>query len=155
VDALPLDPDAYALELARGVLDHRHEIDHVLARYARKWPIERMAVIDRTVLRLGILELATKADVPTGALLSESVELGGRFGSTDDTSRFVNGVLAAVAEEVRGARPWTPSVVVFDMDGVIRHWEPEWVLEQEERLGLDPGVVSAAAFADPGFADVT
>lgn len=157
VEALPLTPDAYALELARGVTDHQIELDRILARFsAAKWPIERMAVTDRTVLRLGAFELATKADVPAGAALSEAVELGGRYGSTDDTSRFVNGILAAVADEVRGSRTWTPiDVVVFDMDGVIRHWLPELIEDEEERLGLPAGVIAAAAFADPGFRDVT
>lgn len=157
VDALPLTPDAYALELARGVIDHQIELDAVLGRYAdAKWPVERMAVTDRTVLRVGLFELATKVDVPTGAVLSEAVELGGQYGSTDDTSRFVNGILAAVADEVREGRPWTPiDVVVFDMDGVIRHWLPEYIEAEEERLGLPTGVISEAAFADPGFRDVT
>lgn len=157
VDALPLTPDAYALELARGVIDHQIELDAVLRRYAdAKWPVERMAVTDRTVLRVGLFELATKHDIPTGAALSEAVELGGQYGSTDDTSRFVNGILAAVADEVRGTRAWTPiDVVVFDMDGVIRHWLPEFIEAEEERLGLPTGVISAAAFADPGFHDVT
>ncbi len=156
VEALPLTPDAYALELARGVCDHQIELDRILARHARKWPVDRMAVTDRSVLRLGIFELATKGDVPTGAVLSEAVELGAQYGSTDDTSRFVNGILAAVSDEVRGARPWTPiDVVVFDMDGVIRHWDPAFIADAEERLGLPPGVTEAAAFAEPGFGEVT
>lgn len=156
VAALPLTPDAYALELARGVSDHQIEIDRVLARHAKKWSISRMAVTDRSVLRLGIFELATQRDIPTGAALSEAVELGAQYGSTDDTSRFVNGILAAVVDEVRGTQPWTPiDVVVFDMDGVIRHWLPEYLEEAEERLGLVAGAISAAAFADPGFRDVT
>lgn len=157
VEALPLTPDSYALELARGVTDHQIELDRVLSRHADpKWPIERLAVTDRTVLRLGTFELATKTDIPTGAALSEAVELGARYGSTDDTSRFVNGVLAAVSKEVRGSRTWAPiDVVVFDMDGVIRHWLPEYIEDAEERLGLPTGVISAAAFVDPGFREVT
>ncbi len=153
VAELPLRPDAYALELAYGVADHRIELDQVLGRYARKWPVSRMAVTDRTVLRLGAFELATQTEVPTGAVLSEAVELGGRYGSTDDTSKFVNGLLAAVADEVRGDdRPWMPiEAVVFDMDGVIRHWLPEFITDAEARLGLPEGVISSVAFAQPLF----
>ncbi len=152
---LPLVPDSYALELAQGVEDHRIELDALLGRYARRWPVARMAVTDRTVLRLGAFELATQADVPTGAALSEAVDLAGRYGSTDDTSKFVNGILAAVADEVRGDdRPWRPiDVVVFDMDGVIRHWVPEYLAEAEERLGLDAGSIAAVAFSQPLFRD--
>jgi transcription antitermination factor NusB len=154
---LPLTPDAYALELAHGVTDHRIELDALLGRYARRWPVARMAVTDRTVLRIGALELATKLEIPTGAALSEAVELGARYGSTDDTSKFVNGVLASVGEDVRGgardgARPWVPvDTVVFDMDGVIRHWVPEYLADAEQRLGLVPGAIGRAAFAEPLF----
>lgn len=156
IASLPLTPDAYAMELALGVTDHRIELDLLLGRYARRWQVSRMAVTDRTVLRLGAFELATQADVPEGAALSEAVELGGRYGSTDDTSKFVNGILAAVAAEVRdGARPWRPvDTVVFDLDGVIRHWLPEYLAEAEERLGLDAGVIASAAFAHPTYAEV-
>lgn len=153
VGALPLQPDAYALELAYGVADHQIELDALLGRYAQRWPVARMAATDRTVLRLGAFELATQLDVPRGAVLSEAVELGSRYGSTDDTSRFVNGILAAVADEVRdGVRPWVPiDAVVFDMDGVIRHWLPEYLDEAEERLGLEGGSLAAVAFAEPDF----
>lgn len=154
VDALPLTPDAYALELARGVSDHQIELDRILSRHARRWPVDRMAVTDRSVLRIGVFELATKLDVPTGAALSEAVELGGQYGSTDDTSRFVNGILAAVADEVRGTRTWTPiETVVFDLDGVIRHWPEDQLADAEARLGLPTGAIAAAAFADPRFGD--
>lgn len=155
VAALPLTPDAYAMELALGVTDHRIELDQLLGRYARRWPVSRMAVTDRTVLRLGAFELAIQIDIPAGAALSEAVELGGRYGSTDDTSKFVNGLLAAVADEVRdGDRPWRPiDTVVFDMDGVIRHWLPDHVADAEARLGLEAGAISGAAFADPVYGD--
>lgn len=154
---LAVDPDAYAEELARGAWVHAVELDAVLGRFARDWDVARMAVTDRIVLRLGVLELAVQADVPTGVVLSEAVELASRYGSTDDTSRFVNGILAAVADEVRdGDRPWTPiDVVVFDMDGVLRHWDVESLRDAEARLGLPPGVVGAAAFASPRFGDAT
>ena len=93
---------------------------------------------------------------PTGAALAEAVELGGLYGSSDDTSRFVNGVLAAVADEVRETRPWKPvECVVLDMDGVIRHWLPEYHGEVEARFGLEDGLLWRTAFSDPGFRDVT
>ena len=85
------------------------------------------------------------------------MELGGRYGSTDDTSKFVNGILAAVAQEVRGGdRPWVPvDTVVFDMDGVIRHWSGDFLREAEERLGLPAGCIAEAAFAEPLFHEAT
>lgn len=153
VAELPLRPDAYALELAYGVADHQIEIDRVLDRYATSWPVARMAWMDRMVLRVGTLELATQLDVPTGVCLSEAVELGARYGSTDDTSRFVNGILANVAREVRdGDRAWTPiDTVVFDMDGVIRHWTGDRIRAFEQDHDLPDGSVTTAAFSQPLF----
>lgn len=155
VAALPLDPDPYALELAVGVTDHRIELDRVLARYAKGWNVSRMAVMDRTVMRLGAFELATKLDVPTGAALSEAVDLAGQYGSTDETSKYANGVLASVATEVRGGdRPWMPiDTVVFDLDGVIRHWDDGTTDASAQELGVAAGAIAAAAFAEPRFGD--
>lgn len=151
VQGLPIRPDEYAIELATGVADHRIEIDHVLDRYSHRWPVSRMAAMDRAVLQVGVLELAVHLDVPTGACLSEAVELGGRYGSTDDTPTFVNGILAKVADEVRdGPRPWRPiDVVVFDMDGVIRHWTGQAMRDFEQDHDLPAGTVAAAAFSEP------
>jgi N utilization substance protein B len=59
-----------------------------------------MPVIDRAVLRIGVFELVHRPDVPTAVVLSEAVDLATRF-STDDSGRFVNGLLARIAEEVR------------------------------------------------------
>lgn len=155
VAALPLRPDAYAMELASGVADHQIEIDHVLNRYANRWPVKRMAAMDRMVLRLGVFELATQLDVPPGVCLSEAVELGGRYGSTDDTSKFVNGILAKVALEVRdGDRPWVPiEVVVLDMDGVIRHWAGQTIGAFQEAHGLPADAVGSIAFGEPLYGD--
>jgi putative hydrolase of the HAD superfamily len=155
VRALPIPPDQYAVELAAGVADHRQEIDHVLGRWSSRWPVSRMAAMDRMVLRLGVLELAVHQDVPTGVCLSEAVELASRYGSTDDTPKFVNGILAKVADEVRdGVRPWRPiDVVVFDMDGVVRHWVGETIRAFEERQGLEAGAVASIAFSQPLYDD--
>ncbi len=95
-----LAPPPYAAVLLDGVHEHLDEIDAVLRRYARDWPLERMAVIDRNVLRLGVYEFAHRPDVPTSAVLTEAVELASRY-STEESGRFVNGVLAKIAAELR------------------------------------------------------
>ena len=105
---LPLEPDPFAADLVIGVCDHQGEIDALIERFAIDWAIDRMPVIDRTVLRMGTYELLHRADVPTGAILSEAVELAKRY-STEESGRFVNGVLGAVAAEVRPTSSPTPS----------------------------------------------
>ena len=100
VVALPVDPDRYALELIRTVEDRREEIDTLIGRAAVGWELRRMAVVDRNVLRLALAELLASPDVPTAVVLDEAVELATAY-STEDSGRFVNGVLSAVAAEVR------------------------------------------------------
>ena len=95
-----LAPPPYAEVLLTGVADHLDEIDALLRRVARDWALERMPIIDRSVLRLAAYELAHRPDVPTGAVLSEAVDLASRY-STADSGRFVNGVLARLASELR------------------------------------------------------
>lgn len=99
LDGLPVAPEAFAAELVVGVSDHQSGIDRAIDARSVGWPLERMPAIDRALLRLGIYEL-TETDVPTGAAISEAVELAKRY-STDDSHKFINGILAAVAAEAR------------------------------------------------------
>ena len=100
IKELPLEPDPFAADLVIGVCDHQHAIDTLIERFAIDWAIDRMPVIDRTVLRMGTYELLHREDVPTGVILSEAVELAKRY-STEESGRFVNGVLGAIAADVR------------------------------------------------------
>jgi transcription antitermination protein NusB len=97
---LPVPPDPFAGDLVAGVGAHLDKIDERIRRFARGWALERMPVVDRTILRMAIYELRHRPDVPTAAVISEAVELAKRY-STDDSGRFVNGMLSAIAEEVR------------------------------------------------------
>lgn len=93
--------DRYAEELVGGVHEHGAEIDSLIAELApRGWTPQRMATLDRTILQLSIYELAHRDDVPTGVILSEAVELAETYG-TDDSPRFVNGLLAEAARRLR------------------------------------------------------
>ncbi|MGK2958929.1 MAG: transcription antitermination factor NusB [Acidimicrobiales bacterium] len=98
--ALPLEPEAFVVDLVAGVGKYKDEIDALLTRYAKGWTLERMPVVDRTLLRIGVYELAHRPDIPLGATISEAVELAKRY-STDDSGKFINGMLARIAEELR------------------------------------------------------
>ena len=100
LDELMMPPDPYAVSLVRAVEGRRAEIDALIGTAAIGWEIDRMAVVDRTVLRLAVAELLDCPDVPTPVILNEAVELASAY-STDDSGRFVNGVLATVAAQVR------------------------------------------------------
>ncbi|HWL36501.1 MAG TPA: transcription antitermination factor NusB [Frankiaceae bacterium] len=89
----------YAVTLVEGVVAHRERIDAVLSALAGDWPLERMPAVDRNVLRIGTYELLFRADeIPEGVAISEAVELATAL-STDDSPKFVNGVLARVAAD--------------------------------------------------------
>jgi len=102
--ALPVPADPFAVVVVEGVEAHRDELDALIARFARGWRLERMPLLDLTVLRMAAFELAHRPEVPTPAVISEAVELAKKF-STDNSGRFVNGVLAAIATEVRPSAP--------------------------------------------------
>jgi N utilization substance protein B len=98
---LPLAPDPLAVELARGADAHRDRIDPLLARLvAPAWSLERLAAVDRAILRIGAYELFEVHDRSQALVINEAVLLARRFGS-DDSPRFVNGVLSSVAAEAR------------------------------------------------------
>lgn len=88
---------AYARRLIEGVQEHHADIDALIVRYADRWAIERMPVVDRTLLRIAIFELLWSADVPVPVAINEAVELAKEL-STDDSGRFINGLLGRIAE---------------------------------------------------------
>lgn len=93
-------PDRYTVELVSGVSQDRERLDTIIGDYAEGWTIARMPVMDVVVLRIATYELTSRGDIPRGVVLSEAVDLASRYG-TDDSPRFVNGVLAAIAADVR------------------------------------------------------
>jgi len=82
----------YAETLAAGVVEHRDRIDELIREQATNWRIERMPVVDRTVLRIAIYELLEQTDVPQVVIVDEAIELAKRYGS-EQSGAFVNGVL--------------------------------------------------------------
>jgi N utilization substance protein B len=101
---LPVAPARFAEELVRGVAESQEELDRYLGEYAHDWTVDRMPALDRALLRMSVFELLYRPDVPTGAVISEAVELAQDY-STDESARFVNGMLSRIAETVRPAGP--------------------------------------------------
>ena len=88
----------FTVELVEGVQANLERIDEILADYAEGWTVARMPGVDRAVLRLGVYELLWRADVPYAVVIDEAVELAKSL-STDESPRFVNGVLARVLRD--------------------------------------------------------
>lgn len=99
---LPVDPEPFVADVVAGVGRNLERIDALISSHAIGWELERMPVVDRALLRMATYELIDRPDVPTAVVISEAVDLAAQY-STDDSGRFVNGVLAAIATEVRPA----------------------------------------------------
>lgn len=92
----PSDTDYYR-ETVTGVWDRKAEIDALIGRAAEHWRIERMAMVDRNILRLGVYEISYGKDVPYVVAINEAVDLGKRFGA-EESGGFINGILDKVSE---------------------------------------------------------
>ena len=97
---LPLRPQPYAVELAEGVEEHKQRIDELVSTHAIDWSLDRMAVLDRAIARIATYELGWRPDVPTSVAISEAVEIAKAY-STEESSGFINGLLAAISRELR------------------------------------------------------
>lgn len=95
-----LAPAPYTEALVRGVVEHREQLESLIGGLAKGWTLARMPRLDVVVMKVACFELAHRPEVPRGVVLSEAVDLAGRYG-TDDSSKFVNGLLSAAADRVR------------------------------------------------------
>ncbi|MBK6886399.1 MAG: transcription antitermination factor NusB [Tetrasphaera sp.] len=95
VTQAPLNP--YTLTLVEGVVAHWRDIDELLSTYSQGWTLERMPAVDRAILRLGAFEVLFGDDVPEAVAISEAVALATDL-STDESPKFVNGLLGRLAQ---------------------------------------------------------
>ncbi|MCA1039184.1 transcription antitermination factor NusB [Bacillus infantis] len=91
--------DDYLTLLVTGVLENKEEIDNMIKQYLEKWKLERLATVDRNLLRQGVYELKYSKDVPANVVIDEAIEIAKIFGD-DQSSRFINGVLSKVKDSL-------------------------------------------------------
>jgi transcription antitermination protein NusB len=87
----------YAVTIVDGVADHASRIDELISSYAEGWTLERMPIVDRNLCRIAVYELLYNDEIDDAVAISEAVELAREL-STDDSPRFVNGLLGRIAE---------------------------------------------------------
>lgn len=100
VAALDVPPDTFAQTLTTATATRREEADALVAGASIGWPVDRMAVVDRLVLRMAVAELLDPAGPPVAVVIDEAVELAKTY-STEESGGFVNGILSTVAVKVR------------------------------------------------------
>ncbi|QHT60444.1 transcription antitermination factor NusB [Paenibacillus lycopersici] len=96
--------DDYIRSLLQGVVEHKAAIDDMLQHYLTGWQVDRLSRVDRQILRLACYELVFRDDAPPKAIINEAIELAKHFG-TDESGRFVNGVLGRLLQALDELRP--------------------------------------------------
>ncbi len=99
IGGLPRDDDAFSDRIVEGVIEHHEEIDRLIERYSENWRLDRIAPIDRTLLRIAIYELLYCEEIPPKVALNEAVDLGKEYGS-EDSGSFINGILDRILNEI-------------------------------------------------------
>jgi N utilization substance protein B len=102
LDDLVRGSKPFTRELAEGVEAHRDELDEVIGRHARGWTVDRIAPLDRNILRVALYEIDRRDDVPTEVAIDEAIELAKAYCGADAPG-FINGVLGAAVRERMGA----------------------------------------------------
>lgn len=98
--SIEFDERDFVMDLVSGVTKNQTEIDKIITRYAPEWPIDKIILVDRNVLRLGIYELKfVKEKVPPRVVINEAIELAKAFGS-GSSGKFINGVLGALYKDM-------------------------------------------------------
>ena len=96
---VPDEVRSFAESLVRGTKAHQEKIDELIGRFAERWDLDRMAVVDRNILRAGIFELLWAGDAPPKVAINEALEIARKF-STEKSTRFINGLLDRVRREL-------------------------------------------------------
>jgi transcription antitermination protein NusB len=103
-ELIPAEAKPFTRELAAGVDEHRDELDAAIAAHAKGWALDRIAPLDRNIMRVALFEIGHRDDVPTEVAIDEAVELAKEY-SGADAPGFVNGVLGAAVREAEAVEP--------------------------------------------------
>lgn len=98
-----IDEPDFAWRIMKGVIEHLGDLDNIIKKAAPDWPIEKIALIDRNILRIGLWELLYQdpGEVPPKVAINEAIEMAKNYGGPN-SGRFVNGVLGTIYKEIKG-----------------------------------------------------
>lgn len=94
------DIKEYTRILVKGTVNNTTEIDKIITEYSENWSIDRMASVDRNILRFSIYELHQRHEIPSSVIINEAIEIAKKYG-TEESGSFINGVLDTIAKEMR------------------------------------------------------
>lgn len=155
----PLDP--YGQELALGVDSRRYAIDAVIRASSASWSLSRMPVVDRNILRLALYEMIEEDDITVAVAIDEAVELAKAFG-TDESPRFINGVLGSIAADVNAgvdvyekARQVLHAATKSQADEATDETDESFAADERDEEPLTEAPAAADAVDDAPVADDT
>lgn len=90
----------FAQRLAIGAWGDRESIDQLISKYTRRWKVDRLAVVDKNILRMAVFEMTTQPDIPNEVSINEAVELAKKY-STDRAASFINAILDSIGKEFK------------------------------------------------------
>lgn len=93
--------DKFTLKLIKGVYGHRKKIDQMIKNVVENWTLERIAIIDRNIIRVAIYEMLYEDEIPLKVSVDEAIEISKSLGQKDDTPKFVNGVLGKILSDIK------------------------------------------------------
>ncbi len=101
-----IDEPEFAWKILKRIVDHLSEIDEIIVKAAPEWPLDKIAIIDRNILRIGLSELlyANPEEVPPKVAINEAIEMAKSYGGPN-AGKFINGVLGTVYRERKGGQP--------------------------------------------------
>ena len=92
--------DQFTLKLTKGVDKHRKRIDRMIMDVVENWTLERIAIVDRNILRVAIYEMLYEDDIPLKVSVDEAIEIAKSLGQKEDTPKFVNGILGKILNNI-------------------------------------------------------
>jgi len=93
--------DDFTISLVLGVCKNRKEIDDIIKKVVKNWAIERIAIIDRNILRVAIYEMVYIEDIPLKVSIDEAIEIAKKLGQKEDTPKFINGILGKILIDIK------------------------------------------------------
>lgn len=93
--------DDFTTRLVLGVCKHKKEIDDIIKKVVKNWTIERIAIIDRNILRVAIYEMVYMDDIPLKVSVDEAIEIAKKLGQKKDTPKFINGILGKILVDIK------------------------------------------------------
>ncbi|MBE0447538.1 MAG: transcription antitermination factor NusB [Actinobacteria bacterium] len=97
------EPSDFTIKLIYGVENHRQEIDDLISAHTDNWTLERMPIVDRNLIRIGLYEMLYEEDIPYSVSINEVVELAKIYGM-EESSKFVNGILGRIAAKLKDSK---------------------------------------------------